>query len=388
MSVAASGKEVLIVGGGIYGASLAYDLATAGCKVTLLEAGEISGGASGGLGERGVRASNRDIRELPIVALAQQRWAKLQAEIDGGVGYRRVGGLQVFDIPYGQRHSEVIGELEARVAVQKALGVPSRLLSREEALAIEPELSPSIRGAIHCPNDGVADHGFATRQLAKATQLRGATIRTSAKVTEILCEKDRAVAVKLADGETIAAGDELVLLANTGIPSLLRPILRADETLPVWTIIPQMLFVTNPEKRVINHLTGHKFRKLSVKQLVDGTIMISGGWGVDHGEGGRLHGSLAAGALNIGDAVATFPFLDGSEFLEVDGSRLESCAIDHIPVIGRPAAVANLLYGFAWSGHGFAISLGFAKYLADWIIHGEEPGELASFSPRRFWGAG
>jgi sarcosine oxidase subunit beta len=388
MSTAASGKDVLIVGGGINGAGLAYDLATAGCKVTLLEAGEIAGGASGGSGERGVRASNRDIRELPIAALAQRRWAQLQAEIDGGVGYRRVGGFQVFDIPYGQRRGEVLGELEARAAVQEALGVPTRLLAREEALAMEPELSPSVQGAIYCPNDGVADHGFATRQLAKAAQMLGVKIRTSAKVAAILCEKDRAVAVKLADGETITAGGELVLLANAGIPALLRPVLQPYEILPVWTIIPQMLFVTNPENRKINHLVGHKFRKLSIKQLVDGTVMISGGWGLDHGEGGRLHGSLAAGALNVGDAIATFPFLDRSAFLNVDGSRMDTCAIDQVPIIGRPAAIGNLLYGFAWSGHGFAISLGFAKYLKDWIISGEEPPELASFSPRRFWRTG
>ncbi len=388
MSAAAGNKDVLIVGGGIYGAGLAYDLARAGCKVTLLEAGEIAAGASGGSGERGVRASNRDVRELPIVALAQRRWAQLQAEIEGGVGYRRIGGLQVFDIPYGQRRAEVLGELEARAATQEALGVPTKLLARDEVLAMEPELSPGIQGAIHCRDDGVADQSFATRQLAKAAERIGARIRTAAKVVEIVCEKDRAVAARLADGERIAVGDELVLMANAGVPALLRPFLGPREILPAWNIIPQMLFVTNPEERKINHLIGHKFRKLSIKQLADGTVMISGGWGVDHGEEGRLHGSLAATALNVNDACATFPFLDRSAFLKVDGSRTDTCAVDHIPIIGRPAAIGNLLYGFAWSGHGFAISLGFTKYLTDWITSREEPAELAPFSPRRFRGAG
>ena len=384
MSAARRGKDVVIVGGGIYGASLAYDLATSGCKVTLLEAGEIAAGASGGAGERGVRASNRDIRELPIVALAQRRWTRLQTDLEGGLGYRRIGGLHVFDIPYGQRRSEVIDELEARAAVQQRLGVPTRLLTRDEALSIEPELSPGVQGAIYCPDDGVADHSFATRQLASAAEKSSAKIRSAAKVDEIVSENDRAIAVKLSDGERITVGDELVLLANSGIPRLLRPFLEPHETLPVWTIIPQMLFVTNPEKRKINHLIGHRFRKLSLKQLPDDTVMISGGWGLDHGEDGRLHGSLTASALNISDAVATFPFLDRSAFLKVDGSRIDTCSIDHIPIIGRPANIGNLLYAFAWSGHGFAISLGFSKYLTDWITSGEEPAQLAPFSPRRF----
>lgn len=57
MSTSGKASEIVIVGGGIYGTSLAYQLAKAGRSVTLLEAGEIAGGASGGPGERGVRAT-------------------------------------------------------------------------------------------------------------------------------------------------------------------------------------------------------------------------------------------------------------------------------------------------------------------------------------------
>ena len=71
MSEQTNTSEVVIIGGGIYGASLAYQLALAGKTVTLLEAGEIACGASGGPGERGVRANGRDLRELPICALSQ-----------------------------------------------------------------------------------------------------------------------------------------------------------------------------------------------------------------------------------------------------------------------------------------------------------------------------
>jgi sarcosine oxidase subunit beta len=385
MSKQPNGAEIVIVGGGIYGACLAYDLAKAGHDVLVLEAQEIAAGASGGPGERGVRAANRDLRELPIVAQAQQRWAKLQAEIPGGVGYRRIGGFQVYDIPYGQRRGEIEGEIAARAAAQEALGIPTRLLGRDEVMAMEPELSPAIQGALFCPNDGVGDHGFATRQLAAEAQKAGAVIRTGEAVAKIVCEKGRAVAIMLAGGERVEVGRHLVLLANTGVPALLGPHLARHEVLPVWNIIPQMLFVTNPEKRRINHLLGHKSRRLAVKQLVDGTIMISGGQCVEPGgEGMGLRGTLSATALNVGDAIATFPFIDRSEFLKVDGSRAESCAIDQIPIVGKIEAADNLIFGFAWSGHGYAISLGFVTYLADWMTSGEEPAALAPFSPRRF----
>src|SRR5690606_35025983 len=74
MTIGKRSAEIVIIGGGIYGTSLAYEFARKGRDVLLLEAGDIASGASGGPGERGVRANGRDIRELPVVALSFARW--------------------------------------------------------------------------------------------------------------------------------------------------------------------------------------------------------------------------------------------------------------------------------------------------------------------------
>ena len=66
--------EFVIVGGGIYGCAVAWELAKRGADVLLLEAQSIASGASGGLGERGVRANGRDLRELPLMRLAYDIW--------------------------------------------------------------------------------------------------------------------------------------------------------------------------------------------------------------------------------------------------------------------------------------------------------------------------
>ncbi len=91
--------DYVIIGGGIYGCSVAWELARRGADVILLEAGEIAGGASGGLGERGVRASGRDLRELPLMRLAYERWQWLHEEVQGETGYRRIGGLTLIERP-------------------------------------------------------------------------------------------------------------------------------------------------------------------------------------------------------------------------------------------------------------------------------------------------
>ncbi len=125
MTTQATASEIVIVGGGIYGASLAYELARAGMGVTLLEADDIAAGASGGSGERGVRANSRDLRELPMATVGFPLWAKYQDQFEGGVGYRRIGGLHLFDIPRGGHEHEVRGTMEAMAMAQNALGVSS-----------------------------------------------------------------------------------------------------------------------------------------------------------------------------------------------------------------------------------------------------------------------
>ncbi|HEX2134949.1 MAG TPA: FAD-binding oxidoreductase [Microvirga sp.] len=384
MSDQNNASEVVIVGGGIYGTSLAYQLAVAGKTVTLLEAGEIASGASGGPGERGVRANGRDLRELPICALSQRLWHGYQEKFEGGVGFRQIGSLKVFDVPYGHRDHEVIGRMQATAAAQTSLGVPSDVLSREQTLQREPELAPSLIGAIYCPNDGVGDHTYATRQFAKEAAKAGAVIRTGAKVVQIVHSKGAATGVKLEAGEIVPIGDRLVVLSNAGAQELLRPILKPHELGPIWNLMPQMLYVSNPLNKTVHHLLSHAHRRLAVKQIPDGTLMLSGGAHVAHTPEGLWKGSLSALTQTVTDAILTLPFIDHSSFLKADASRVESVAVDHIPLIGQPEALANTLYGYAWSGHGFAISLGFTKLLTDWILSGTKPEALEPFSPARF----
>lgn len=377
-------NDIVIVGGGIYGSSLAYELARAGKQVTLLEGATIASGASGGPGERGVRANRRDIRELPIAALALTRWAEFQKKFEGGVGYRRTGGLQVFDVPYGHREHEVYGLMQAMTDIQNEMGVHTEILSKEATLDKEPELFAGVKWSMYCRDDGVGDHTFATQQFAAEAAKAGADVRTGVKVTEILHRGGVATGVRLESGETVEVGSQLILLANAGALALLEPVLKPHERMPMWNIMPQMMYVSNPLEKRVNNLLSHAHRRLAIKQLPDGNIMLSGGVSVQHKDRNLTHGSLSSTAINLNDSIATLPFLEGSSFIKVDASRTDTVALDGIPIIGKPAALSNTLYGFAWSGHGFAISLGFTHYFKEWIVSGEKPAALAPFAASRF----
>jgi sarcosine oxidase subunit beta len=121
-----------------------------------------------------------------------------------------------------------------------------------------------------------------------------------------------------------------------------------------------------------------------VKQIPDGTLMLSGGAHVAYTPEGLWKGSLSALTQNVTDAIQTLPFIDNSTLLKADASRVESVAVDTIPLIGQAEALPNTLYGYAWSGHGFAIALGFTKLFTDWIVSGRKPEALEPFSPARF----
>lgn len=85
LSVVVVGPSVMrydyVVGGGIYGAGTAWELAAQGAEVGLFEAETIAIGASGGLGKRGIRANGRDSQELPLMELAYDLWPDLSDEI-------------------------------------------------------------------------------------------------------------------------------------------------------------------------------------------------------------------------------------------------------------------------------------------------------------------
>ena len=169
--------DYVIVGGGIYGCTVAWELAKRGADVQLLEAKTVASGASGGLGERGVRANGRDLRELPLMRLAYDIWPTLHEEIGGFTGYRRLGHLHLIE-----RELD-LAAAPAQVWLQNRQGIESHLLDATALRELEPQLSENVMAAIYCPKDGVADHTATTRAMAYAAQACGADILEHARVT-------------------------------------------------------------------------------------------------------------------------------------------------------------------------------------------------------------
>ncbi|MCB0109058.1 MAG: FAD-binding oxidoreductase [Caldilineaceae bacterium] len=369
--------DYIIVGGGVYGCGIAWELARRGAAVLLLEAGALAGGASGGLGKRGVRANGRDLRELPLMRMAYEQWPTLHEELGHDTGYARVGHLQIIERPRD------LPSASARAWMQQQQGIATQVLDGATLREREPYVNEGVLGALYCPNDGIADHTATTLGYAAAAQRAGAQIRTGTRVTAIEQKAGRVTAVQTATAERIAVGKALILLANSAVPSLLETAFQL--TLPIWSRLPQVALTAPVDPQPLRHLIGHAHRRLAMKALPSGQVMISGGWlgrwDERQGKGLAVADQVAG---NVAEAVALYPILDGVVIVDAAADRLETESADGIPIIDQVSGIANLYYGTGWSGHGWAIAPAVSRLLATWVFTGQRSPLLAPFAYARF----
>ena len=128
--------EVVVVGGGVMGSSIAYHLARRGVAVTLLERGDIPCAASAA-SAGGVRQQGRDLREMPLAVASIARWEHLEDELEADLHYRREGHLTVSE------DADSLDELEPWMAAQQALGLDIRLVEGDDLRELIPGVAPS-----------------------------------------------------------------------------------------------------------------------------------------------------------------------------------------------------------------------------------------------------
>ena len=200
--------DVLIIGGGIAGASAAFHLASLGRQVVLLERGEIAAGASG------VNAGQIDSvgwgaapdLQAHLTAGSAEIFERVQLDHGEDIEFRRSGALQAI------RTADEHDFTRARVATLRARGHTVELLTIREARAIEPGLSPDLLGAMYSPLRSQADPAKATRAFARLAERRGARVLTDHEVTALTPRPRAGYTVSTSRGDVVAGA--LVIAAG------------------------------------------------------------------------------------------------------------------------------------------------------------------------------
>jgi sarcosine oxidase subunit beta len=367
-------SEIVVIGGGVIGCSIAWHLARTGAAVTVLEQNAIASAASGA-SAGGVRQQGRDLRELPLAIRSIARWEVLEDALDADIHYRREGHLTVVE-----REGDLPG-VEASVAAQRDVGLELQIVTGEDLRELAPGLAETVIAGTYSPNDGHANPILTTHAFAGAARREGATIRTGTRVTEIEVAGGHVTGVATDAGPVPC--DWLVLAAGLWTPLLAAP-LGVD--LPIGAFAPQMI-ATNPMPLALRQVLGARSRMLSLKQIPSGNYVIGGGWpgdvdlaaGVATARLESITGSMRA-------AAAVWPALAGATVERV-WVGVEALAADEVPILGPLPGVENLTVAAGFSGHGFALSPIIGQVIAELIVDGASSVPIDALGLERFAGS-
>lgn len=354
--------EVVIIGGGIVGASIAFHLAEAGCsKVLVVEREPYLGRGSTGKSMGGVRAQFSAEINIRLSLYALDFFARFGDATGCPSGYRPQGYLFVATC---ENH---LAYLRSNFQIQKACGLNSvELLSAAEVLHRMPHLRPDdILGGSFNPIDGFVDPhsvmtGFMTRAIEKGVRLwKGAEATAIGHDARGICSVDTTLGVVSTRVAVNAAGPwaaQVAALAGVQLPVLpLRRMLVPSEP---FSLIPRDAPMT------IDMATGFHFRPEGLGVLL--------AWNdPEETPGFKTQFDPAFVEKILLRAVSCVPCF---EALEVNPKRawagLYEMTPDHYPILGPVAEVPGLYLANGFSGHGVMHSPATGRILSDLILHG------------------
>ena len=178
--------EVVIIGGGVRGLSIAYGLAKEGVDVVLLEKRYIAAGASGlNMGYVNISVKKPSFY-TQFSKISADLYPDLNEELGGDIEYERNGSLSVAKTEREwEELSKIVDERN------KVSGVGMRMLTIDEMRQMEPNLSPRLLGGFYCPIDGGVNPLKLTRAFVRQAIRKGAKILTGREVFEIRVDSGR-----------------------------------------------------------------------------------------------------------------------------------------------------------------------------------------------------
>ncbi len=243
-----SQSDVVVVGAGIIGLASAWRARQAGLSVTLLERGQTGQGTSrvaagmlAPVAEVEFGAAGRRVLDLGLRSAAM--WPEFAAELKTrtglDVGLRRTGTLVV------ARDEDEARELERQLAFRASLELHAERLLPSAARELEPALTPTVRLALHAPEDHSVDPRLVLEALREACESEGVVVRERARVAALEQDGRRVTGVALDDGERIDAG-QVVLAAGVWTSELELPPEVAIQVRPVKGQILRLSDPTGP----------------------------------------------------------------------------------------------------------------------------------------------
>lgn len=212
--------DVAIIGGGVNGASIAYQLSKQGRKVIIIEKEQI--GCQASSAAAGMLAAQAELEhDGPLFQLAIKSQAMFSAlanellETTGvDIEFVNKGMLKIAET------EDIAEEVKKQVTFQKKWDPTIKWLDAKELREMEPSLSPSVPGAMYLPNDGHVQPAKLTQAFAKAAVHFGVKILENTEVLSFLYQNGQVIGVQTTNGTILS--DNFVVAAGAWAPQLMR----------------------------------------------------------------------------------------------------------------------------------------------------------------------
>lgn len=365
-----SATDVLIIGGGVIGCAVAFELAEAGARVRVLEGRRTGGGAS--QASAGVLAPYVEGHDSKVLRALGRRSLDLYAtfvaravERSGRpVEFARCGTLEV-----AVTESDAVRLHRARTMIA-AEGVPGKWLEDRALLEAEPALHPGVLGALRIPSHAYVNVPALAAALEAAAVERGAEVMTGVAATSIAPDAAGLV-VQTSSGAYHASQ---VVLAAGAWAAALAP--AGADPMPVRPVRGQLLYLATPPG-TLRHVVWAS--DVYLVPWADGTVLV-GATSEDVGFDERATAGGVSQLLHA--ATALVPALADATFVEAR-SGLRPGSPDDLPYLGRSEVLPGLIYACGHYRNG-ALLAPLTATLVRQLVQGDVTDEaLAAVAPAR-----
>ena len=383
MSDLPSHTQVLIIGGGIVGCSVAYHLTKLGCSdVVLLEQGQLSCGttwhAAGLVGQ--LRATQN---QTELAKYTRDLYLSLEEETGLATGYRSTGSISVARTPEREE------ELKRQAGMAAAFGVDVERLSFKDAKEKAPLLNTDdLVAAYLIPSDGMTNPTDTTQALARGARNGGTKIFEGVKVSEILTHEGRAIGAKTDKGRIEA--EVVVVCAGMWTRELCAPLgvdvpLHAAEHYYIVTRPIEGVLRNQP---VLRDMDGYIYIKEEVGGLVLGGFEPHAKpWGMEGIPDGFEFQALPEDwdqfEVFMNTGLERIPALAEAEIRQLFVGP-ESFTPDNRYILGEAPDLRRLYVAAGFNSIGIQSAGGAGKALAEWIVEDAPTMDLAELDIRRF----
>jgi sarcosine oxidase subunit beta len=372
--------EVVVIGGGVVGCSIAFHLAEAGVDVLLVERDTIAAGSSS-KAAGGVRACFSDAVNVALGRRSLELLGEFGVRPGGEIDLHRCGYVFLLTTP------EQVEEFGSAVEVHRSLGVRSSLVDVDEAARLSPLAAlDDVLGACWSPDDGTCTPEAVVQAYAAGARRTGARIVTGAEVVgaDVAGGEVRSVTVRAGGADHVVATGTVVVAAGAwsasvgdllGIELPVRPLKREIVvTGPVPGLDPAA-----PQAFTIDAATTFYFHREG-PGILAGWSDPSTPFGFDLGRDPAYLEGIVARAERRAPRLLDAEVVGG-------WAGLYEVSPDHDGIVGELGSVSRVLYATGFSGHGFLQGPALGEVLRDLVLRREPAIDVAALSLDRF-GAG